>query len=98
MCSNDIKEEILKMHKISKPSKNYHEHSNSGSIKNNDKTKNNDKNEIKYGNSDLKYGNNETIKSKGEKNNKDTSSGHSVHGGSNKNIYKGKVKSEFGGT
>ncbi len=96
MCNNELREEVLKLYKVSKPSKNYQEDSHSGSMKNNEK-RNNEKNEMKYGNSDSKYGNHENHKHKGDKNNKD-SSGHSMHGGSSKNIYKGKVKSEFGGT
>ena len=34
LCSSEIKEELLKMHKSSRPAKNYHAHSNSGSAKN----------------------------------------------------------------
>lgn len=34
LCSPEVKEELLKMHKSSRPSKNYHAHSNSGSAKN----------------------------------------------------------------
>lgn len=93
------------MYKISKPSKNYNENRNSGSIKNSEKIKNNNKKDIKFLDSDEKQGPNNKLRYKGDKNNKetsknnkDTSSGHSGHGSSNKNIYKGKVKSEFGGT
>lgn len=79
LCSNELREEVLKLCKVSKGSKNYHEDSHSGSMKNNEK-RNNDKNEMKYGNSDSKNGNHDNYKHKGDKNNKDNSSGHSMHG------------------
>lgn len=41
LCSNELKEEILKMYKVSKLSKNFREYRSSRSIKKSEKVKNN---------------------------------------------------------